>query len=104
MKSKSIFQISMVVIVSVLMVICAATGFAQPPKGGKGGKGGGKGDDLMTKFDANKDGKIEKSEWTGPPNLFTRLDKNKNGVIEKKEVPDRTPPAGKSKKGGKKGK
>jgi len=97
MRRKSVFQVSMVVIVSVLMFICAATGFAQPSKGG-----GKKGDDLMTKFDANKDGKIEKSEWTGPPYLFTRLDKNKDGVIVKKEVPSRIPSA-RGKKGGKKG-
>lgn len=34
-------------------------------------------------MDANKDGKIEKSEFTGRPEVFERLDVNKDGAISK---------------------
>ena len=41
---------------------------------------------MLDRMDANKDGKIEKSEWKGREQMFARLDADKDGVISKQEI------------------
>ena len=44
-------------------------------------------DELITKMDANKDGKLSKSEIKGPlANDFDKVDTNSDGYISKKEL------------------
>lgn len=69
-------------------------------RGQKGGKKG-KGDrptfaNLLTKMDANKDGKLSKSEVQGPlKNDFSKVDKNNDDFITEEEFnsskPSRSP-------------
>lgn len=52
------------------------------------GRGPGEGD-AMRRFkeqDANGDGRVDRAEWKGPPQLFDRLDADKDGAITKGEV------------------
>jgi hypothetical protein len=37
-------------------------------------------------IDANGDGKVERSEWTGDPERFKRLDANRDGVLDRAEI------------------
>lgn len=65
-----------------------------PGAGGPGGPGGGGGgrqmpspEEFMKSNDKNSDGKVEKSELTGPAaNFFDRMDENKDGGITLEEV------------------
>jgi hypothetical protein len=41
---------------------------------------------LADRFDANRDGKITRKEFTGPPELFDRLDRDRNGVITQSDL------------------
>lgn len=58
-------------------------------KGGFGGGGGGQWDDpaafFFPGYDANGDGRLDRSEWKRRGN-FERLDTNKNGTIEIEEL------------------
>jgi Ca2+-binding EF-hand superfamily protein len=62
-----------------------------PPQGPPPGGGGGgfqRGQFQMPQFkdmDKNKDGKISKYEWQGPPQFFDRLDSNHDGFIDEAE-------------------
>ena len=62
---------------------------ARGSQGGQGGQGGGRAVmGQLPKFedlDKNKDGKISKSEWQGPPQFFDRIDENHDGFIDKAE-------------------
>lgn len=57
----------------------------QMPSGAQGGMPGG--GNMISQFDKDNDGKVSKSEFTGPENMFSRLDKNSDGYISKDEVP-----------------
>ncbi len=46
---------------------------------------------LAAKYDANKDGKIEKDEYSRGKEQFLRLDKDKNGLIEEADTKTRGP-------------
>jgi len=55
----------------------------------RGGRGRGRDFDLaarLLEMDANKDGRIERAEWKGPPDAFARLDGDKDGVLTKAEI------------------
>ncbi len=40
---------------------------------------------ILAREDANKDGKVTREEFKGPPQLFERLDRNHDGVLTKEE-------------------
>jgi acetyl esterase/lipase len=44
-------------------------------------------DQILERHDANRDGKISREEFRGPPTLFARLDKNKDGLVTRAEHP-----------------
>ena len=64
------------------------------PAMGKPGGPGGRGGKFMARFDSNKDGKVSKEEFTGPPFIFQKLDKNGDGFISKEDAPKGPPPGG----------
>jgi hypothetical protein len=71
------------------MGVSSDTGAGGP--GGPGGGGGGRQmpspEEFMKSNDKNSDGKVEKSELTGPAaNFFDRMDENKDGGITLEEV------------------
>lgn len=41
---------------------------------------------LLGRFDANKDGQISRSEWMGPPAKFRQMDANRDDVITREEL------------------
>ncbi|HRH99244.1 MAG TPA: hypothetical protein PLB55_25095, partial [Prosthecobacter sp.] len=43
---------------------------------------------VIGRDDKNKDGKIAKDEFSGPPPLFQRLDRNGDGVLTRDEHED----------------
>ncbi len=43
-------------------------------------------EDFFKRFDRNKDGKIQASEFQGGDEMFKRFDRNKNGSLSRKEV------------------
>jgi HlyD family secretion protein len=43
--------------------------------------------DFISRFDKDGDGKISKSEFTGPEGMFSQFDKNGDGYISKDEAP-----------------
>ncbi len=49
-------------------------------------------DDLVARSDTNKDGKIARDEFRGPPALFDRLDRNKDGAITREKHDGARPP------------
>jgi Ca2+-binding EF-hand superfamily protein len=58
------------------------------PGGGDRGPGGDRPNRPQMNFDdldKDKDGKISKSEWQGPPQFFDRMDANHDGFIDKQE-------------------
>ena len=36
----------------------------------------------LMRMDQNGDGKVDRQEWSGPPQIFERLDRNRDGVID----------------------
>lgn len=53
-------------------------------------KGGAQGnrpnfEQVLARDDANKDGKLSKEEFRGPPAIFQRLDRNEDGFLNKEE-------------------
>lgn len=72
-----------------------AGGEARAKGGGKPGKGGGKAargagakrrEEMRKRLlamDTDKDGRVTRTEWTGPEQAFDRLDRNKDGVLDK---------------------
>jgi len=40
---------------------------------------------ILARHDGNRDGKISRDEFRGPPALFTRFDANKDGVVTREE-------------------
>lgn len=55
-------------------------------------------DQILERHDANRDGKISRDEFRGPPALFARLDGNQDGFVTRAEhltAPSRTRPDGK---------
>ena len=42
--------------------------------------------DRIQQFDANKDGKISREEFTGPERFFDRMDADKDGFVTKEEA------------------
>lgn len=40
---------------------------------------------LLARFDRNRDGRIDKDEWAGPPTAFDGLDLDRNGVLDAKD-------------------
>lgn len=54
---------------------------------------------ALARFDANKDGKVTRAEWTGTELAFLDLDRDRNGVLDKRdrieaeaEAPPEPPP------------
>ena len=43
-------------------------------------------EELLGKFDANGNGKLERREWRIPTEIFTRADKNRDNVIAPNEL------------------
>lgn len=57
------------------------------PKGGNTPQAGNRPtfEQVLARDDKNKDGKISKEEFRGPPALFQRLDRNNDGFLDKEE-------------------
>ena len=55
------------------------------PSGGQGGMPSS--GDFITNFDKDGDGKVSKSEFSGPETFFSQIDKDGDGYISKDEVP-----------------
>ncbi|MCF6175275.1 MAG: sulfatase [Victivallaceae bacterium] len=51
----------------------------------------GDGSRFFSRMDKDKDGKVSKSEFTGPARRFSRLDKNSDGFIASDEAPNGPP-------------
>ena len=49
-------------------------------------------DEILSRSDTNKDGKLSREEFRGPPPLFQRLDRNGDGFITREEHPVAVPP------------
>jgi len=70
-------------------------------KGGKPSGGPPSVDQIFKIMDRNKDGKLAKDEFRGPPNIFTSADKNKDGIVTRKELEALRGGGGGKKPGGK---
>ena len=53
------------------------------------------GPDFVQRLDKNKDGKVSKNEFDGPPQHFNQLDKNRDGYLSSDESPN-GPPQGRN--------
>lgn len=62
----------------------SAQGGAMPAAQGGAAPAAG---DFISRFDTDSDGKISKSEFTGPEGMFSQFDKNSDGFISKDEAP-----------------
>jgi len=74
------------------------------PQPGGARRGGIPWEAIAEREDKNKDGKVTKEEFGGPPQLFQRLDKNGDGMITREEHEDSqasppSPPSAPSKPG-----
>lgn len=69
----------------VVMLALSIAAFAQIPGAGRGNRPGRQGGKIRT-LDTNRDGRIERSEWTRKPKAFDRLDANHDGVITREEL------------------
>ncbi len=75
-----------------------------PRQGGQGAQGGppqqgsdtdsGAKPGFVSRFDADGDGQVSSTEFTGPAEHFTRLDANSDGYISEDEAPSGPPPQG----------
>ncbi|MEX0320593.1 MAG: sulfatase-like hydrolase/transferase [Puniceicoccaceae bacterium] len=65
---------------------------AAAPRPGAAGRGGGRGaqtpEAFMERFDANKDGKVTREEFTGPPNRWARVDPDGDGIVRIEDIPE----------------
>jgi len=43
--------------------------------------------EKFARMDKNRDGKVTRDEWVGPPEVFQKLDRNDDGAITKDELP-----------------
>ena len=66
----------------VVAVLALGIGWAV---GAQGPRGGSRGGDIA-RMDANGDGTISQSEWTGGAEAFTRLDTNSDGSLTREEL------------------
>jgi hypothetical protein len=83
MKGKTVFGVVLI----ILMAFCLVGGsYAQPAVGGPEGLAN------LKKLDTNKDGKVSKDEFDGPPDHFATFDVNKDGFLDPTECP--APPPG----------
>lgn len=73
----------------LFVAFCAALVPAQRPARGESGGDEGALKYLLKQYDANKDGKIEASEYKRGQEKFARLDKNSDGVINKDDFSGR---------------
>ena len=76
-------------------VKATAAGASGPPAqapGAGASRGPGVSWEQAVRSDANKDGKISRDEFRGPPEIFDRLDKNGDGVLTKEEHEATFPP------------
>lgn len=87
MKQSTIIIASLLTI-ATLTISCKSTSEIKEDRTGQ--KGGGDRptiETIFTELDANKDGKISKSEAKGPlAESFTEIDTNKDGFISKEEL------------------
>ncbi|HYR59196.1 MAG TPA: hypothetical protein VEO95_11220, partial [Chthoniobacteraceae bacterium] len=61
---------------------------ARDPRAGASPPGARRGipwEAILARDDKNKDGKISREEFSGPPALFDRLDRNHDGFITREE-------------------
>ena len=72
---------------STLILLLGTTfSYAQPPHGQEGKKPP-TAEQLLKEMDANKDGKLSKSELRGPiKDDFTKIDTNKDGFLSLEEL------------------
>lgn len=87
----------------LLVAFCAALVPAQRPSRGEPGGNEGALKYLLKQHDANKDGKIEASEYKRGQEKFARLDKNSDGVINKVDFSGRGGRGGRGGQGGRGG-
>lgn len=98
-------KLNVLLIIAVLAVSCKSTD--ETTTATKQGKGQPNVEEILSKLDTNKDGKISKDEAQGPlKNDFVKIDTNKDGFISKEELvdapkPERQGPPGGGGQGGK---
>ncbi len=82
MRDKKFYIIAAILTFATVLTF-AYSAFAQPPRNGT---------QWLTRFDANKNGQIEREEYkAATEEFFKRLDRNGDGVIDEVERPRRKP-------------
>jgi Ca2+-binding EF-hand superfamily protein len=83
---------SPILILTFILVCVTAVSAQEGPPQGSGGQGVGQGrgrgfGQFMTfaDMDKNKDSKVSRDEFTGPPQFFERVDENKDNLIDEAE-------------------
>ncbi|WP_035759444.1 EF-hand domain-containing protein [Flavobacterium tegetincola] len=96
-------KINLILLLAAIAISCKSTDepiTESDERPGQNGKGQPNVEEVLSKLDTNKDGKISKDEAQGPlKNDFTKIDTNKDGFISKEELanapkPERQGPPG----------
>ncbi len=72
---------------------------ARGKQGGDQARGGDRLKKALERMDANKDGKISKDEFRGPPEAFDRVDRNKDGFLDEQDLGGGKQPGAKPNRG-----
>ncbi len=77
----------------LMITLLLAAGTAMAQQGGGQSRQAPSAQDLITRLDTDKDGKISESEFDGPAEHFSQFDTNGDGYLSTDEIPS-GPPTG----------